>query len=205
MAAWGRFGAIGLIGLATPAFAQTRPAAQISPPTREQVQRANPGQTPLPPSKLTVEGGIERAPCPLDEPRFAAIQFEFKDAVFDNLKGLPPEALKPAYEAFLGKKVSIAVVCQVRDAAATILRRAGYVAAVQVPPQRIDEGTVHFDVLMAKLVRLQVRGHAGKSERLIASYLDKLTQQPLFNERDAERYLLMARDLPGYEVHLTLR
>jgi len=50
-----------------------------------------------------------------------------------------------------------------------------------------------------------VRGHAGRSERLIAAYLNKLTQQPLFNEHEAERYLLMARDLPGYDIHLTLR
>jgi len=206
MRAWGRFGTIGLVGLATPAFAQALPSpAQVTPPTREQVQRATPAPAELPPSKLTVEGGIERAPCPLAEPRFAAIRFELKEAVFDNLRGLPAEALKPAYEAYVGKTVPIAAVCEIRDAAATILRRAGYVAAVQVPPQRIDSGTVHFDVLMAKLVRLQVRGKAGRSERLIAAYLNKLTEQPLFNERDAERYLLMARDLPGYDVHLTLR
>jgi hemolysin activation/secretion protein len=28
---------------------------------------------------------------------------------------------------------------------------------------------------------------------------------PVFNEREAERYLLLARDLPGYDVRLTLR
>ena len=35
--------------------------------------------------------------------------------------------------------------------------------------------------------------------------LAKIAAQPLFNVRTAERYLLLARDLPGYDVHLILR
>ena len=96
-------------------------------------------------------------------------------------------------------------VCEIRDAAATILRRKGYLAAVQVPAQRIENGVVRFDVLMAKLVAVQVRGDAGRAERLIAGYLERLTGEEVFNEREAERYLLLARDLPGYDVRLTLR
>ncbi|MDO6415531.1 ShlB/FhaC/HecB family hemolysin secretion/activation protein [Sphingomonas sp. BIUV-7] len=197
-------GAAALVASASvaPVQAQSIPTA----PTREAIQRAAPiEEGAAPPSKLTVDGGIERAPCPLAEPRFAGVTVDFKGAVFDNLKGLTPEDLASAYADFVGKKVPIAAICDVRDAAATILRRAGYIAAVQVPPQRIADGIVHFDVLMAKLVRVQVRGDAGHSEKLLAAYLDKLTAQPLFNEKEAERYLLLARDLPGYDVRLTLR
>jgi hemolysin activation/secretion protein len=128
-----------------------------------------------------------------------------RGAQFDNLRGLPAEALRPAYEAFLGKTVAIGTLCEIRDAAVSILRRAGYLAALQIPEQHVADGIVHFDVLMAKLVRVEVRGHAGRSERVLAAYLDKLAGQPLFNEKDAERYLLLARDLPGYDVHLVLR
>ncbi len=200
-----QIGGLGLVALAMPALAQTVPSSAIAPPTREEVQRANTEPTPLPPSHLTVEGGVERAPCPLGEPRFANVTLTIKGAEFDNLRGLPAEALKPAYESLIGKTVPIATICEIRDAAATILRRAGYLAAVQVPPQHVADGVVHFDVLMAKLVRVQVRGNAGRSERLLAAYLDKLVGQPLFNEKEAERYLLLARDLPGYDVHLVLR
>lgn len=93
-----------------------------------------------------------------------------------------------------------------RDRAATILRRQGFVAAVQVPPQRIEkDGTVRFDVLLAKLVGIRVLGKAGKSERLIAAHLNKLVDQPYFNSFEAERHLLLAGDLPGYDVRLVLR
>jgi len=189
----------------SPALAQVAPPPRSELPTREEINRAAPPADLRPPSRLTVEGGIERAPCPLADPRFADVRVTIREALFDNLRMVSPDTLRPAYEAYLGTEQPIAVVCEIRDAAATILRRQGYLAAVQVPAQRIENGVVHFNVLMAKLVAIQVRGDAGKSERTIAAYLAALKEQPVFNERDAERYLLLARDLPGYDVRLTLR
>ncbi|MDB5718276.1 MAG: putative hemolysin activation/secretion protein [Sphingomonas bacterium] len=191
-----------LAGAAMPANAQV---AAGGPPTREEITRAPVGPRTPPASRLTVEGGIERAPCPLADPRFADVTVTLSQVMFDNLRVVSPEILRPAYESLLGRSVPIAAVCEIRDAAATILRREGYLAAVQVPAQRIEDGIVHFDVLMAKLVQIQVRGDAGRSERLIAGYLDALKRDEVFNEKNAERYLLLARDLPGYDVRLTLR
>ena len=157
------------------------------------------------PSRLTVEGGIERAPCALSDARFADIKVTLSDVVFNDLKAVDANDLKPAYADLIGKTIPISQVCDIRDAAATILRREGYLAAVQVPPQSIEGGVVHLQVLMAKLVSVQVRGDAGRSEALIAAYLNKLTSQEVFNEKEAERYLLLAKDLPGYDVRLSLR
>ncbi|HEY0116422.1 MAG TPA: ShlB/FhaC/HecB family hemolysin secretion/activation protein, partial [Allosphingosinicella sp.] len=94
---------------------------------------------------------------------------------------------------------------QIRDRAAAMLREAGYIAAVEVPEQRIEGGQIRFRVLMARLVGLRVRGDAGRNERLIARYLERLTGHEVFNTRQAERYLLLADDLPGYNVRLALR
>jgi hemolysin activation/secretion protein len=58
---------------------------------------------------------------------------------------------------------------------------------------------------MAKLIALRVRGEAGRNERLIARYLEHLTQQEVFNRNEAERFLLLAGDLPGTNVRLALR
>lgn len=192
-----------LFGATTaPAFAQT-PVA----PTREEVERGrvDPAEAQRR-GRLSVEGGVERAPCPLADARYADIRVTISDVQFAGLAGLPPAALRPSWTRFAGQSVPISTVCDIRDEAATILRRAGYLAAVQVPPQRIeDNGVVRFDVLMAKLVGVQVRGDAGRSERIIAGYLEKIRDQDVFNVNDAERYLLLARDLPGYDVRLTLR
>ena len=192
------------------AFAQVPPPPPTPPipagsTTHSNIEAPVAAPSAPPPSKLTVEGGIERAPCALADARFADVKVTLSDVVFNDLKVVNPNDLKPAFADLIGKTIPIAQVCEIRDAAATILRREGYLAAVQVPPQSIEGGVVHLQVLMAKLVSVQVRGDAGRSEALIAAYLNKLTGEEVFNEQEAERYLLLAKDLPGYDVRLSLR
>ena len=58
---------------------------------------------------------------------------------------------------------------------------------------------------MAHLTQVRVRGDASGAESVLAGYLNHLTSEPLFNRFEAERYLLLASDFPGYTVRLTLR
>ena len=187
----------------TAAVAQTTPRPIA--PTREEVTRpqTRPANNQAP--QLDVEGGLERAPCALDSPEFKAIRLTLRGADFQGLQGLSPGDLTPSYSGLIGTDQPISVVCDIRDRAAGILRDAGYIAAVEVPEQRIADGVVHFRVLMAHLGQVRVRGNASGAERVIAAYLTELTKQPVFNRFDAERYLLLASDLPGYSVRLTLR
>jgi hemolysin activation/secretion protein len=192
-----------LLGAPVQAAAQAVPPPL--PPTREEITRpVNPPTAPRAP-KLEVEGGVERAPCALDQPQFQSIHFVFRGAEFDGLQGLTREQLASAYAPFVGRDVPISTVCEIRDRAGTILRNAGYIAAVQVPVQKITDGTVRFQVLMAHLTQVRVRGDATGAERIIAGYLNQLTKERVFNRYQAERYLLLASDLPGYTVRLTLR
>ncbi|GAA4714042.1 ShlB/FhaC/HecB family hemolysin secretion/activation protein [Sphingomonas lutea] len=192
-----------MIASANSAAAQT--ASQVLPPTREEVTRPDTtAPTPRAP-RLEVEGGIERAPCALDSPDLKDIRFTLRDVQFEGLQGLTVAELAPAYAPLVGSEQPISVVCEVRDRAATILREAGYIAAVQVPEQRIADGVVRFRVLMAKITGVRVRGNASGAERTIAGYLNQLAEKPVFNRYEAERYLLLASDLPGYNVRLTLR
>lgn len=195
--------AVAVGGIATPLSAQSI-SAQAAP-TREEIDRPDLRPSARPPARLTVEGEVERAPCPLAAPDYQGITFTLGDVVFNNLTGVSPAELRPAFADFVGRTVPIATVCEIRDRAATILRRQGYLAAVQVPPQEIDNGIVRFDVLMARVIAVQVRGDAGRSERTLAGFLRALQEMPVFNEKEAERYLLLAKDLPGYDVRLTLR
>ncbi|VAV98884.1 Hemolysin activation/secretion protein [hydrothermal vent metagenome] len=188
--------------LTAPAFAQSSQAA----PTREELQRglvdeALKGRA----QAITVEGDIERAPCPLAGPEFADIKFTLKSVEFTGLSVVDSKILNSSYSGYLGQEVPVAIVCEIRDRAATTLRGAGYLAAVQVPPQTIKSGNVKFDVLMARMTSVQVRGDAGPSEKLLKKYIEKLTKEPVFNIDVAERYLLLARDIPGLDVRLALR
>ena len=64
---------------------------------------------------------------------------------------------------------------------------------------------MRLDILAARMTRIEVRGDAGANERLLQRYLSRLDDQPLFNIKTAERYLLLARDIPGMDARLTLR
>jgi hemolysin activation/secretion protein len=199
-----RFALAASAAFSAAAYAQVPPSQPVAP-TREEVDRPAPPRGEAPPVRLTVEGDVERAPCALDRPEYANIRFTLRDVAFDELRGLTPEQLRPAYAPYVGREHNVAVLCEIRDRAATLLREAGYIAAVEVPEQRIADGNVRFTVLMAKLVGIRVRGDAGRSERTIAGYLEKLTEREVFNRYEAERYLLLAGDLPGYDVRLALR
>jgi hemolysin activation/secretion protein len=199
-----------LLGCVLPALFASAPAAAqsagtVAPPTRGELEGQTAQPPTPPPAQLQVEGGIERAPCALDRPEYAGIRFTPREVVFEDLRGLPAEALRSAYLPYLGQEQSVAVVCEIRDRAATILRDAGYIAAVEVPQQTIADGHLRFQVLMAKLVGIRVRGNAGHSEKQIASYLEPLTRDEVFNRFTAERALLLASELPGYSVRLALR
>ncbi len=192
-----------LVSQSSASAAQTPPP--VLPPTREQVTRPVQPTPQQRAPKLEVEGGIERAPCALAGPEYQNIRLTLTAAEFEALRGLTAADLTPAYAPYVGRDEPIAIVCEIRDRAATILRNAGYIAAVQVPEQQIDNGVVHFRVLMAHLSAVRVRGNASGAEQAIAGYLEQLTKQPVFNRYEAERYLLLASDIPGYTVRLTLR
>lgn len=176
---------------------------QIAPGRDELQDRTR--QQPPPASRLKIEGDIERAPCALDSPAYANLKVTINDVQFNNLQGVSPEELRQSYAALLGADRPVSTICAIRDAAATALRRKGYLAAVLVPVQKIEDGVVRFEVLFARIVQVRVRGEAGNAETVLASYLSHLTEEKVFNRYVAERYLLLARDMPGYEVRLVLK
>ncbi len=188
-----------------PSLFATAAVAQVQPPTREELRPVPVAPPPPRDARLTVEGDMERAPCPLADPRNANITVTVNDVAFNNLKGMSIGELRPSFERFLGKPQPVAVLCEIRDAAATALRERGYLAAVQVPTQTIENGTVRLEVLYGRVTAIRVRGDATGAERKLAAVLGRLTEDEIFDRRHAERYLLLARDLPGYDVRLTLK
>lgn len=188
------------------AMAQTVPPAGVQPPTREEIQRGVAEGTLQRRGAVSVDAGeIERAPCPLAAPDFSGIRLKLSSVTFSGMEDLPGFDLSGSYAQYIGTEQPVAVICEIRDRAATALRQAGYLAAVQVPPQKIDGGAVKLDVLLARLTRVQIKGDPGPSEAALLRYLGKLKREPVFNSRTAERYLLLAKDLPGMDVRLALR
>ena len=191
--------------LATAALlAPATAVAQSIAPTREELTSITAPPPEARPS-LNVVGEIERSPCPLADPRYADIRVTIQQVEFNGLKGATAEEMRPTWAPYAGTEQPVAVLCEIRDAAATLLRNKGYLAAVQVPTQRIENGVVRMETLFARITTVRARGQTDGAEAKLAAYLNKLTEDDYFDRNKAERYLLLARDLPGYNVQLTLK
>lgn len=195
---FGTFAASAGLLAGSPAFAQT------VAPTREELTRPQLAP-PQPKSTLNVIGGVERSPCPLANPEFNDVRVTITDVDFNNLKGATPEEMRATWADFAGTEHPVSVICEIRDRAGTYLRNKGYLAAVQVPTQRIEDGRVRLELLYARVTTIRARGDTGGAEAKLAGYLAKLTEDEIFDRFRAERYLLLARDLPGYNVQLVLK
>jgi hemolysin activation/secretion protein len=190
-----------------PAFAQTAPRDGL--PARPQVELPTPQTEKAPPSSVRVDGsrGVPTAPCPLDrfdlQVKITAIDFVTPDG-----KSIPSEIaelLAPIAASPPAGETKVAVVCQIRDRATAALRREGYVASVQIPPQRIENGVLKLEVVTAHIVEVRVRGEVGPYRKTLAARIEKLKAIDPLNEHAAERILLLADDVPGLDVQLALR
>lgn len=190
--------------LPAPVLAQAGPVAGITPPNRSDLVPPD-ERPPARTTTLTVDGDFERPPCALDRPEYAGIKFTVKGAAFDGLARVPGLSLERAYADYVGRELPVSVLCDIRAEANAILRRDGYLATVEIPEQSLADGIPDFKVVFGRLTSVRVRGEAGASEQLVARYLEKLTAEEVFNISRAERYLLLADDLPGLDVRLSLR
>lgn len=190
-----------VLGFGSTAYAQTQ-----GQPTREEVNPAPP-QREAPPSTVSVDSSnaFARGPCPLDN---SDLRTTIPSVQFGGAAGkpLPPELVPilAGVRAPEGEQ-PVRVVCDIRDAANAALRSARYVATVQIPAQRLDGGPLQLEVITARIVETRVRGNAGPYEGLIEQRITALQSYDPLNEVQAERLLLLADDIPGLDVRLSLQ
>ena len=193
-------GALALLILTTPAFAQGAPPL----PTPEQIERPRPDPARTSTVRIDSSGGIERQPCPLADSdlilNVASIRFvtpsgePLAPEIAHSLQGISAES---------GPR-PISVLCDLRDRANAALRADGWVASVQIPPQQITGEEVRLVVVTAKIVELRIRGSAGPYQDLLRSRVEALRRMAPLNERDAERLLLLTGDMPGLDIAMSL-
>ncbi|MES2444001.1 MAG: ShlB/FhaC/HecB family hemolysin secretion/activation protein [Pseudomonadota bacterium] len=187
---------------AVPAAAQSVPGAL---PSREQVEAPRPAPR-APDGEVTVRDDTPRAsPCPFTG---SALEVSIGRLRYVQADGsaLPPEALAAlAGVAPAPGPQKLTHLCDLRDQAADALGRAGFVAAVTIPPQQIDAGEVRLAVILARLVDVQVSGSPGRHRRTIEARIAAMKALPALNTRDLERILMGANDVPGLQVMLALR
>lgn len=169
-------------------------AAELNPNTRvaqPPARRGGGAFAPEPPG-----------PCPLQD---SQLQVTLSSVTFRGSTAVGADRLRAAYADVLGKPQPVSVICRIRDDAARIIFDGGVLARVEIPEQRIAGGALVLDVIEAHVVNVRVRGDAGPAQAAVERFAEKLRGMKPFNMAKAQRYLLLASDVPGVQVRAAVR
>lgn len=193
--------------MAVPGTALAQAVPNTTLPTREEVDPKD-VPTQAPPSSVRIDsrGAVEAASCPLDgsDIRINLAQVRFEGAADRALATEILALLGNVPAADLGDQ-PISVVCRIRDRANMALRSAGYIASIQIPAQEIANNVLVLKVVTARITEIRVRGDVGRFRAALEPRLEAIKALDPLNERDVERLLLLAGDIPGLDVQLSLR
>ena len=98
---------------------------------------------------------------------------------------------------------SVSVICEINDAANRALRDGGWIATASLPPQELTD-TLHLQVSTGALNTVKIEGDPGPYRDFLNGLVERLQKLSPLNERDIERVLLNATDIPGLDVRLSL-
>lgn len=184
------------------AEAQTR--GQIAPTRKELEQQFEPGASPPGPApELGIEES-EPAPVPLDET--STYSFILRGLEIANATVYEDDDFRDIYEPFLDTEVTIGGLREIANRIERQYRDDGYVATrVIIPPQAIEGGIARLEVFEGKIIHYEINGEIGPVKKQIAGLLDNLLTDEPARWSELERYLLLARDLPGISLTGTLR
>jgi hemolysin activation/secretion protein len=141
-------------------------------------------------------------PCPLEG---SDAQVTLSSVTFQGATAVDAAGLRDAYAEYLGSPQPVSVICAIRDRAARIIFDSGVLARVEIPEQRISGGALVLQVVEAHVVNVRVRGDAGAAQDAIERYAEKLRGMTPFDMDKAQRYLLLASDVPGVRVRAAVR
>jgi len=141
-------------------------------------------------------------PCPLTD---SPVEITLSSVSFRGATALGADQFGPLYREFIGKPQRVAVICEIRDRAARALFDRGVLARVEIPEQRIAGGALVLDVIEARVVNVRVRGDIGPGQAAVERYVEKLRGMKPFDMRKAQRYLLLASDVPGVRIRAAVK
>jgi hemolysin activation/secretion protein len=117
---------------------------------------------------------------------------------------LMDEEVHSAYADFARPNATLADICRIRERIAARLFRRGVLARVLIPEQKITGGVVTLQVIEAKIVTVRYQGDIGPVQGKVEAMLDHLKGLAPFDLDTAQRFLLLANDIPGVHASASL-
>lgn len=185
---------------AGPALSQTTPAPRAGP-SREELNPEERRAVRPPPRNTDLFAPPSALPCPLAN---STVNFRLQGVDIVGSTISQRDAAE-AYADLVGKDIAVSRICEIRDRLSSILFEHHRLARVEVPEQTIAGGRLKLEVTEARIVAVRVRGDVGAGQDKVEAYLEKLRGMTPFDLDTAQRYLLLANDVPGVRVAAALR
>lgn len=114
------------------------------------------------------------------------------------------DAIAATYADRIGTVIPVGDACHIRDAIARALLARNVLARVEIPEQKIENGLLRIEVVSGHFEAITVSGESAQAG-LVRQTLSPLESMPFINLNVAQRYLLLASDLPGIEIAPVIR
>ena len=180
-------------------------AADVAPPAPAPLSRDALNPATEVPEVRTLKSDVlappSEGPCPIDVP---GLTFTLKAVTFQGASTAGARDLSRAYAKQLNTTITLREVCRIRDNATRILFRMGVLARVDVPPQKIADGTLTLSITQAVITSVEVRGEPSPILSRVNAMMSPY-QGRLFDMRRFYRDLALANELPGVSVSPLLR
>lgn len=112
--------------------------------------------------------------------------------------------LRLLYERFIGQEITLATVFAIASDVTRKYANDGYALSIGfVPAQEIEDGDVWLMIAEGYVSDVEIRGSGRYPARLLDLYTAKIMQSRPLRTSVLERYLLLANDLSGLNVHGT--
>ena len=192
-----------LIVLIPLARSQTPPQQRLAPAEPQSKPPVQPPLVPAEPSQIEMPRPAEVAPANADQ-----IKFVLRDVTIEGATIYSTEQLREFYAGLVNTEVTLARLFEIASQIQQKYRADGYLLArVIVPPQTVSDGVFQLQVIEGFIDRVRIEGDIGPAKDRVQRYLNKIAERdptsgkprPL-REQDAERYLLLADDIPGISV-----
>lgn len=176
-----------------PALAQN-PVVPLPPPT----DLARP-QAPLAPPRNPVRQ--RRAPEIAMPENAATTMIDVSAVTLEGVTVYPGDTLAREYAGLVGRRVALSELFEAAARIEARYRADGYpLARAIVPPQDVGDGHYRIRIVEGYVSDVSIEGDPGAARGLLQRMLALAGRAQPARIADIERALLLANDLPGYEV-----
>ena len=182
-----------------PLFPQNPPPGSKVGPEEEAFRKHK--REVAPEKKPIIEYQVEEIP----PGAIVETSFFVKQIVVEGQTPLEPSEIESVISPYENKTLALSSLREVARALTAAIRSRGYVTSrIFVPPQKVEEGIVHFKVLEGKIGKISVQGNKRFKEKFIKRILKARPGQILRYDR-LEQDLLRLNTHPDREVRAILQ